>query len=188
MRDELKLRFAGTAPLLMRSGRMADPLDEHAVALARVTSKRLKTRADHEAIARLEWRGSLWLADGRPCVPAEAVEAALVAAAKSRRAGSLVRAAAAVRDSAVLDHSGPADLDALFADKRHVHRCGVKVSTRTTIRTRPRFDAWSIAVTVDYLPHMIDRASLVEIACIAGATVGIGDFRPRFGTFRVEEA
>ena len=87
--EDMTLRLVGTAPLLMHSGRLADPLDEHTVALHRVTSKRVKTVADHRQIARIEWRGGLWLSSGSPCVPAEAIEAAMVAAGRNatRRGG-----------------------------------------------------------------------------------------------------
>jgi hypothetical protein len=186
--DELTLRFTGIAPLLMRSGRMADPLDEHAAALHRVTSKRMKTAADHLQVARLEFRGSLWLMNGRPCVPAEAVEASLVSAGRSRRAGTLVRAAVIVRDSPLLEYAGPTDLDELFEDKRFVHRCGVRVNRATTMRTRPRFNEWSLTVTLSYLPTMIEGSTLLDVARLAGNLVGIGDFRPRFGRFHVEAA
>lgn len=188
MPDEITFRLVGTAPLLMRSGRLADPLDDYAVALARVTSKRAKTPSDHRAAARLEWLGGLWLADGRPCIPAEALEAALVAGAKARRAGTVFRAAVAVRDSLTLEHDGPADLEELYADRRFALRCGVRVNNRTVVRTRPRFPLWSATATVSYLPDMVDLATLRDVARLAGDMVGIGDWRPRFGRFRVESA
>ena len=186
--QDLALRLIGTAPLLMHAGRLADPLDEYAVALHRVTSKRVKTVADHRQIARIEWRGGLWLSSGSPCVPAEAIEAAMVAAGRTRRAGGLVRAAMHVRESPRLIHRGSEDLDALFEDPRFVHRCGVRVGTRRTMRTRPRFDEWSLDVALTFMPTSIDAATLLEIAGMAGLMVGIGDFRPRFGRFRVEMA
>ena len=54
------------------------------------------------------------------------------------------------------------------------------------MRTRPRFHQWSIVTTVSYRPSAIDRSTLLEIARFAGAMVGVGDFRPRFGRFSVE--
>ena len=186
MHLDLTLRLTGTAPLLMRAGRLADPLDDHAVALHRFTSKRLKSIADHEAIARIEWRGSLWLAGGRPCVPAEAIEAAMVAGGKTCRCGSLVRSAVMVRQSPLLEYAGATDLDDLYLDKAFVHRSSVRIGTRTTMRTRPLFQPWSLTTTLSYLPSTIDGTTLLEIAGLAGEMIGIGDFRPKFGRFRVE--
>ena len=184
--QEIRLRLIGVAPLLMRSGRLADPLDPHSIALQRSTSKRLKTIADHQMIARLEWRGSLWLAEGRPCVPAEAVEAALVAAGKTLRCGSLVRSAVVVSESPALSYVGPESVEDLYEAGGFVHRCGVRIGTKRLMRTRPMFSDWSLVVSLSYLPPLIDGDTLLEIATLAGRLVGLGDFRPRFGRFRVE--
>lgn len=184
--EELSLRFTGVAPLLMRAGHLADPLNEHAVALHQVTSKRQKSASDHRLIARLEWRGSLWLAGGRPCVPAEAIEAAMVAAGKSRRFGTRIRAGVFVRDSPLLQYDGPDDIEALFEEKNFVYRCGVRINTARTMRTRPRFNTWAIDVTLSFLPAMINRNDLQDIAGYAGEVIGIGDYRPRFGRFLAE--
>lgn len=186
MHEELALRLVGTAPLLMHAARLADPLDPFAVALARLTGKRKKTPTDHQRIAQVEWRGGLWLADGRPCVPAEAIEAATVQAAKSRRAGSQVRAAVTVREPPLLDYGGPADLDELYRDERFVFRTGVRVGTRTTIRTRARFDRWAVNVTFAFSPTLIGADDLRQFVELAGVYSGLGDWRPRFGSFRVE--
>ncbi len=188
MHEEMTLRFIGVAPLLMRSGRMADPLDDHAIALQKITSKRTKTPADHLHIARIEWRGGLWLSKDRPCVPAEAIEAMMVVAGKTRRLGSKMRAAVIVRDSPLLEHPGPTDLEELFGFSGSVHRCGVRVNAGRTMRTRPQFTKWSLACTLIFLPSIIDRSTLLEVATVAGDLVGIGDYRPRFGRFLVEEA
>ena len=184
----MRLRLVGVAPLLMRSGRLADPLDAHSMALHKVTSKRLKTHADHQVIARLEWRGSLWLAAGRPCVPAEAVEAALVAAGRTLRRGTVVRSAVVVGESPMLSYVGPESVEDLYEAGGFVHRCGVRVGTRRLMRTRPMFTEWSLVVALTYLPSLIDGDTLLEIATLAGRLVGLGDFRPRFGRFRVEPA
>ena len=43
--ETIDLIFRGVGPLLMHNGRMADPLDPHAIKLATVTGKRAKTKA-----------------------------------------------------------------------------------------------------------------------------------------------
>jgi hypothetical protein len=90
--ETIRLRLVGAAPLLMHSGALAEPLDERSINLAAVTSKRMKTRADHEEISRLEWSGGLWLHDERPCLPALAVKAAVVDAARTRKKGKAATA------------------------------------------------------------------------------------------------
>lgn len=179
------VRLVGIAPLLMHNGRLADPTDEYSVMLARITSKRHKTLADHQRIGEIEWKGGLWLRDGRPCVPGEAVEAAIVAAAKTRRAGKVARAAVLVAESPIVEHDGPREVEALFADRRHVHRTGVRVAGRTTMRTRPRFDVWSVVADIAFQPSILDEQFLRDLLVIAGERVGLGDHRPRFGRFSV---
>ena len=91
-----------------------------------------------------------------------------------------------VEVSPKLIYDGETQLSDLFKDKRFVFRCGVRVNNKTVIRTRPRFDDWSVRVSVAFLPTMIDRSALTDIVCYAGEMVGLGDYRPKFGRFRVQ--
>jgi hypothetical protein len=70
----MTLRLDGQRPLLMNSSAKADPLNPIKIELDRLTSKRDKTVADHEQIAKAEWHAGLWLQDGKPCIPSEAIE------------------------------------------------------------------------------------------------------------------
>ncbi len=183
MYEEINFRLVGTAPLLMHSGKLADPLDPHAIAIARIVSKRMKTAADFERIAELEWNGGLWLSSGRPSIPPEAIESCLIAAGKARRIGPRIKAGVTIKNSPEVEYDG-ADVKNLFKDKLFVHRCGVRINGKTVIRTRPIFRQWSISVDVAFLPSMVDRSTIVELAHYAGEMIGIGDYRPRFGRFR----
>jgi hypothetical protein len=60
----MTLRLDGERPLLMNSSAKADPLNPIKIELDRLTSKRDKTVADHEQIAKAEWHAGLWLHDG----------------------------------------------------------------------------------------------------------------------------
>jgi hypothetical protein len=51
----ITLRLDGDRPLLMNSAAKADPLNPIKIDLDRLTSKRDKTIADHEQIAKVEW-------------------------------------------------------------------------------------------------------------------------------------
>jgi hypothetical protein len=54
------------------------------------------------------------------------------------------------------------------------------------MRTRPRFNRWSIEFDLLFDPEQIDRSDVLAIAADAGSKIGMMDFRPRFGRFRVE--
>ncbi|MCS3928991.1 hypothetical protein M2175_004022 [Bradyrhizobium elkanii] len=180
------MKLIGVGPMLMHCARLADPLDPLTKALAAITSKRLKTDADHDRIAELEWRGGLWTADGRPCLPPHCLKAVLVEGARRRKKGIIAKAAFLADGPALLDYDGPTDLTELWADERFRHRQMVRVRDALTVRTRPCFPDWSARVSATYLPSMINRAELIEFFKLAGPH-GLGDHRPDFGRFRVEE-
>jgi hypothetical protein len=184
--DVLKARITGVAPLLMRSARFADPLDEYSVELERLTRKRLKTKADHEQIAKVEWFGGLWTDGGRPCIPGDAVEAALVAAARTRKAGVTAKAGILCPGNVIIEHDGASDLTELWSDARFRLRVSVKVNGRRTMRTRPKFEKWAADIHLQFLPTLMDRSDVLELLQIAGDRIALGDWRPRFGRFLVE--
>lgn len=183
--DSIELRFVGTKRLLMHNGQLADPLCTASKALTRLTGKRHKTVADHEEIARVEWNGGLWLDSCRPCIPAEALMASFVGAAKLRKRGEEARAGLVVEANAILKYEGPRDLDELWLDPAFRLRAGVRVRSSRTMRTRPRFDDWSVEFTAKFLPSLLDRSEVVETFQIAGFVKGIGDWRPVNGTYEV---
>jgi hypothetical protein len=184
--ENIDLRLVGTKRLLMHNGQLADPLADTTKALARLTGKRAKTEADHVEIARVEWNGGLWLDGGRPCIPAEALIATFVGAAKTRKRGEEARAGLVVTENGILDYVGPRNMDELWRDPAFRLRTGVRVRGARTMRTRPRFDDWSVRFTARYLPSVLDREEVVELYRIAGFLKGIGDWRPINGAYEVE--
>lgn len=182
----IQFRIKGTKRLIMHCGRLADPLDPITKDLARLTSKRLKTEADHEEISRVEWFGGLWLHQSKPCVPAEALMATFVEAAKTRKRGPQAEAGLVVEAHAPLRYAGPADVDELWKDKAFRLRVGVSVHGSRTMRTRPVFADWSLDFTAHFLPTLLNRDEVLETYAIAGFLKGLGDWRPQNGTFTVE--
>ncbi|WP_158809556.1 hypothetical protein [Beijerinckia sp. L45] len=181
----LKVRLVGVAPLLMRSGQMADPLNPVVRELERYTSRRKKVDADHLKIADLEFAGSLWLQDGRPCLLAGALEAAICQSAARRRAKALFRGAVMVMGNSPLLYDGPQTVAGLQADSAFRLRMPVAIGGRRLIRTRPMFRTWSAIVECGYLASLVNRADLIDVLIAAGDTIGVGDHRPRFGRFAV---
>ena len=182
----VKIRLNGTTPLLQHNGRLADPINEHARALAEVTAKRKKTLDDHREIARREFIGGLVQSeDGSPCITAEQLLACLRAGAKKRRLGTAVQAGVIVEDDAKLSFSGPKDMAKRFSDG-HFDRRPMRTSSGKTARTRPRFDDWSCVCDLTVMEDIIDVPSVIESFQVAGEQVGIGDSRPQFGRFTIE--
>ena len=184
--EMIRFRLTGERPLLMHSSRLADPLDSIAISLNRLTKKRDKTVADHEEIARVEWHGGLWLTDGQPCIPSEAIDASFLAGARTRRKGKQARAGFLVQEPALLQHSGPKTLEELWENADFRFRFPVRVNDARVMRTRPRFPRWHVDVRAEYLPGLLSRQDVIDIFEIAGFREGLGDWRPKFGRYSVK--
>jgi hypothetical protein len=185
--EHVSLRLTGVRPLLMHNGALADPLDQQAIDLASFTGKRSKTKADYEIIAELEWFGCLWLHNSRPCLPEHVLESVFVDGARHKRKGRAAMAGLEIVAPALLEYDGPRDLPAMWKDPEFRKRAGVRIRDAKTMRTRPRFASWSAELTASYLPSLLDHDEIVAFYKIAGALVGIGDWRPKYGKFTVEE-
>jgi len=61
----------------------------------------------------------------------------------------------------------------------------VVVNKARVLRARPRFDEWALEFTVDIVDPIIRPADLRQILEAAGKYVGLLDFRPLFGLFKV---
>jgi hypothetical protein len=182
----------GTAPLLMHSGRLIDPLDTVSKKIKEVSGKRTKTDTDHADMAQLEWLGGLYyLAGTGPFVPAVNLQKCLVEAARLKRAGKKVERGVFIETFVIpLQYDGPREPDELYKDKRFVHRAPVKVPTGRIMRTRPQFPEWSLEAFGQFDPAVLNMDDLRQAADQAGAMIGLGDFRPAHGRFTctVEEA
>lgn len=182
---DFTITIEGTAPLLMHSSRLSDPLDPAAKALKKASSKRSKTDEDHAAVAEAEFRGGLYLdPDVGPYIPGENIMASLVAGAKLNKLGVKVTRGLLIKsDVNPIVYSGPRDADGLWADPNHSHRASVKVGTSRVIRTRPIFREWLTEAEGTLDESQLDITELSAIAENAGAFIGLGDWRPRFGRF-----
>ncbi len=182
---DFTITIQGTAPLLMHSSRLSDPLDPASKALKKVSSKRSKTDEDHAAVAEAEFRGGLYLdPDVGPYIPGENIMASLVAGAKLNKLGVKVTRGLLIKsDVNPIVYTGPRDADGLWADSNYAHRASVKVGTSRVIRTRPIFREWLTEAEGTLDESQLDITELSAIAENAGAFIGLGDWRPRFGRF-----
>jgi len=64
----------------------------------------------------------------------------------------------------------------------------VVVQRSRILRARPRFDKWELEFTiVNKDPTVLLRETMKKIVVDAGKWIGLGDFRPEFGLFKVEK-
>ena len=187
MRQELQFHLTSAAPLLMHNGQLSDPLNPWSQAIKKITDKKRKTQADLEEIGRLEWYGGLYLFQGRPAIPREAIKATLLRAGKSVKKGVQVKAGIVIPDHALLDYDGPSTPDELWHDKRYVLRATKAMSGRRVVRTRPIFETWEVRVRIAYNDESFNRAEVEELVVIAGSAVGFLEERPEYGRFNVTQ-
>lgn len=177
------VRMTGTTPLLMHNSRLADPLDKWAKAMKAVSAKRNKTDDDHAELARLEWMGGIyWSEQTGPYVPVENVVASFYRGGTRAKAGTAIRQAVSFVPSHEglswpVIYDGPRDREAMFDDGRFTDRRSVVVSRQRVIRTRPRFDSWSIEGELEIDESVISILDLDRHAKVAGRLIGLGEGR-----------
>lgn len=182
----LRFKITGVSPLVVHNGQLIDPLNPWSNSIAELTKKRAKTESDLIEIARREFLGSLYIGDGRPCLPGEMLEAALVAGAKKSKEGVNARAGILVEKNARLDYPGPAEPLHLWEDTAFRLTVPVKIGQNRVMRTRPIFRSWSAEIEVGFLPSLVNASAVRRWLDVCGLQIGLGDWRPRFGRFVAE--
>ncbi|MBP2316527.1 hypothetical protein [Azospirillum soli] len=185
MYQSLSFRITGVSPLLMHNGRLADPLEPLVKEIKKLSGKRPKTETDQEQMAKLEFLGSLYLHGGEPCLPGELIEAALIDGAMRKRRGPQAKAGLLCDGNIPLQYEGPRRPEDLWNDDRFRFRTGVRIGRLRVMRVRPRFDTWSAAFTIQFMPSLLNEDEVRDIVRLTGEVVGIGDWRPKFGRFIV---
>ena len=185
MIKEVRCAFIGTCPLIMRSARLANPLDPLARALHDISTRRKKSEADIREMGRIEWYGALYLRDGRPCVPSDAIEATFFNAAKANRRKIAAKSAFYVNDSPYLQYDGPQDIDRMWEDDTFHFLKTVAVQGKRVLRMRPIFHKWRIDATCLYEDGILSEDEVWKHLEYAGKYVGLLEWRPRYGRFTV---
>lgn len=189
LRHMKRIQFILTSesPLLLHNGQTCDPMNSFSKMLKQISSKRDKTDADFEEMARIEWYASLYLSNGKICLPDEVIEAALIGGAKKFKAGKQAQAGLFATHHAILEFDGSdLDIDELWKRDTNRYTRGARIGTSKVMRTRFRVDEWKAKIEVAYDPGLFNEDKVIEILGVTGAIVGIGDWRPKFGRFRSE--
>jgi len=187
----IKMKWTGVRPLIMHNGRLADPLDEYTSQIKEMRKDKRAAGTDSvmKKLVRLEWEGSLyWSESMGPVIPSDNIERCVQLGAQKIKKGKDVMAAVFCAEPEVkLEYDGPRALDAMHNSGRFVIRKGVVIKKQRIIRIRPMFPTgWSVSFALEYDNQVIDEKDLVRCCEEAGALVGLGDWRPKFGRFVVE--
>ncbi len=170
----VKVEITGIAPLLQH--RFAT--EEHGVGMSKGKKKVYYPKEEAEKCLYRNVKGEIY-------EPSEHVYQAMVRAAvdfkfeKKKSYKDVITSGLLIQpDEIPLIHEVDYEIDAR----------GVVVQRARIIRWRPRFNKWKLSFIIDILDdENIATPTLKEILERAGATKGIGDYRPRFGRFYVSE-
>lgn len=188
MYKELTCKIVGVAPLLMHNPQLADPMNKFTRQIKAITAKgKKKTDADMEELARLEFMGGLYVNDkGNPIVPGEIIEGMIREGAKKSRSGKDVQCGLISDGNWKLIFDGPRTLEGLWQDANFRDHRPVGIMRAKVMRTRPRFNVWSVEFGISYNPEVLNKDSITKWLTDAGSLCGLMDYRPRFGRFELE--
>lgn len=191
--QQVKVRIAGTSPLMMHNGRLVNPLDPIVQEMKKITSKAKKTEDDYMQLYRLEFIGGLYY-DSKlgPYIPANCLWATIRAGARFQKKGPAIERGMLVADPMNrLEYSGPRKstemFDQGFADIRNAKPPG---SSGQVMRCRPIFaPPWSVSFTLMFDPAQMASEELRYWTEQAGILSGLCDGRKGLGMGRytVEE-
>lgn len=184
--QEAIYKLTSVAPMLMHNGQTADPTNKWAKAMKQISSKRKKTDADYEELARLEFHAGLYMNGGGPIIPAQNIDAMLIAAAKKSREGTIAKAGAFCPEHARLEYEGPRTAEELWENEDFRKVAIVRIQSNRIARTRPIFHDWTATVKVQWEDTVTNLARVDEWMVVAGTQIGLGDWRPQHGRFDVE--
>ena len=182
----LKVTWKGTTPLIMHSCQCVNPLHPITKEMKKYTSKKNnKTEEDLVKLADLEWEAGAYWKDGLGLyIPAENVEATLINGAKANRKGTDIEKYCDVTDLYIpFDYGENLTKEELIQNYEYRDTRVMTVNRNRIMRTRPRFDQWSIVFNLRYNEANIDLDTIVNAMEYAGQYVGLCDSRPKYGKF-----
>ena len=182
----LQLDIVGTEPLLMHNAQLSDRFHPIVQEMKKISSKKTnKTDDDEWELRRLEYLGGLYFDEKiGPYIPGQNIERCLRDAAVVTKQGKNVQRAVVVLDSKLrLEYDGPRTPAELWEDKNFVNSASIKVGMSRITRVRPQFRDWAASCELSLDTEIMDEETLRGIVNRAGKSVGLGDWRPRFGKF-----
>ncbi len=180
----VQYKLTSSAHLLMHNGQTADPINKWSKAIKQISSKRKKTDADYEEMARLEFMAGLYLGADGPVLPSYVIDSVVVNAAKKNREGPIAKSGCFCPEPAKLEYEGPRTAEELWNDERFRFSAIVRVQSARVARMRPIFNEWSAIITLNVEDTLVNIDRLDDWMHIAGTQVGVGDWRPQYGRFQ----
>lgn len=193
---DVKVKIIGQSPVIHHSGAGIDQNTEIAREIREITAKRGGNRTDLDELRlrELECLRSIWLdvAGEKPTIPPGAFRAAIEAAARNGKQGSMVRQGLFVMDAEFVYDTERYGTTLAKLSQTTQFVTGVVVQRNRVLRTRAKFDCpWEATFLLDIDLEVVSEQNLREWSQFAGRRIGIGDWRPEksgyHGRFRLDD-
>jgi hypothetical protein len=146
-----------------------------------VQAKRKDTKYDPETDA---WKAAYFDKEQGFYLPSSHVEGAL------KKAGAEYKIKGTKSYKETILSSVFVEEEKLFLNKKQwdeIDRQAAKIQQARIVRSRPRFNSWQTTFHINFNDERITPEVLKQILVEAGATKGVGDYRPKYGRFTVEK-
>lgn len=183
--QKYQCKIVGTTPLIMHRGGMADPLDPFTKEIKKISKKRMKTEADFEEIARLEFLGGLYTEDGKVIIPRGVFKGALREAGKKFKRGKDIVKGIRIQDDFLLIYPKPDKPEKLWKRKEHRFSCPVRVQQAKIMRTRPIFKEWSADIEFFFDETIFNLDEIRAIIEECGISCYLMEWRGEYGGFEI---
>jgi len=197
---EIKIEWTGIRPLLMHSAAMVDPENEYVLEKTRLNKEVKKAKGNLEEQNKLRresdrasWLGSVyWDSEAGFYMPGQNIFRCIIEAARKEKLGKQAEMAIIpiedVNPIKTIDYP-KGEPEKAYAMPEFSLRGPVRVPPKTgarVIAVRPIIPTgWKVTFTIEWDESLLSKDELVKANTTAGALIGIGTWRPRFGRFTI---
>ena len=204
----IEVQIQGITDLLLHSSAGMNPKNQVNKTIEPIKNRRGKAKTEYvlASMEKADWLNSgVWATEGRcylqgedfvfegygnPAVPTEYLIRSIQEAAKASKMGKQVSQSVtpAGDELIILDYEGTKDASEMWEDPygRFVDCRSVRIGTSKIMRNRVRIPSGYVgAASLLIDTSLIDVDSVKNFIIDAGRRIGVGDFRVKFGKFKV---
>jgi hypothetical protein len=169
--EEVKVKIVGIAPLLMNKFKMEKPEETR----AKRRDEQYSPESDAENALYKDEKVGIY-------APSTWLEACLRETAKEFKGKGKSSMKATILSSVFVD---PDKIPLNKQTYDEIDLRPVVIQRNRVVKGRPRFNSWELEFTIKYDANRVKKDILGQILEESGAIKGIGDYRPKFGRFKV---
>ena len=180
---QYQISIVGVSPIIMHCGyKGLDTRSAISLEIAEITSKKggNRTVVDDQRLIELECQKSLWWDDEKDTVtvPQRVIRSNIETASRKLKQGPLVREGLVVLETEFEYDTKKYGVKIEELGKKTAFTTPVVIKRNRILRTRAKFDEWSVKFVLDTDPEIVDETQIKTWLDIAGRRVGLGDWRP----------